>query len=136
MITFLLLNDIQLPAVCLFIPKLVTMVTFCLKVLILVSIGSGRHTLAITIRTCILLLDRLLLIGSCNIRIFSLMGPTTLGSHHRNTPGSSLLHIFLLFSKDGSHLFNGPLFLRSIITRSNIVKLRRQTPHDQINNII
>ena len=136
MIIFLFLNNLQLLAICLFMPKHMTIVAFSLKSPILRGIGSGRYILAITLGTGILLLDTLLLIGSCIIKILYLLTPIALGSHHRNIPGSSLLHILLLLSEDGNHLFNGPLLILSIITRSNIVKLRRQSPHDQPNNMI
>ena len=136
MITFLFLNDLQLPAICLLMPKIVVIVSFSLKALILYGIGSGRNILVITLGTSILLLDILLLIGSCIISILSLLTPTALGSHHRNTHESSFLYILLLLNKDCGHLFNGPMLLLSIITGSNTVKLRRQSPHDQLNNII
>ena len=115
--------------------KLVAIVAFSLKALILGGIGSGRHILAITLDTGIMLLDRLLLIGSCSIRILSLTTPTALGSLHINTLGFSFLHILFLLSEDGSHLFNGTFLFLSIITESNSIKLRSKSPHDQPNNI-
>ena len=130
MITFLFLNTLQFPPICLLMPKLVAIVVFSLKALILRGIGSGRHILAITFSTGILILDRLLLIGSCSIRILFLLTLTTLGSHHINTLESSLFHIFLLLSEDGNQLLNGPLLILSIITGSNTVKLQRQSPYD------
>ena len=116
MITFLFLNNLQMPASCLLIPKLVVIVAFFLKTLILRGIGSGRPIHGITLGTSIFLLDILLLIGSCIIMILSLLTSTALGSHHINTPGSSLLHIFLLLSEDCNHLFNGPLLILSVIS--------------------
>ena len=135
-ITFFFLNGLQLPAICLLMPKLMAIVAFSLKTLIFWGIRSRRHILVITLDTSILLLGTLLLIESCIIRIFSLLTPTALGSHHINTLGPSFLHILLLLSEDCSHLFNGPLLLLSIITGPNTVKLRKQSPHDQPNNII
>ena len=116
--------------------KLVAIVAFFLKTLILGGIGSTRHILVITFDTSILLLYIKLLIGSCIIRILSLLTPNALGSHHINSPRPSLLHILLLLSEDCSHLFNDPLLLLSIIIGPNTVKLRRQSPHDQPKNII
>ena len=98
-------------------------VAFFLKTLILRGIRRRRHILVITHDTSILLLDILLLIGSCIIRILSLLTPTALGSYHRNTLGPSILHILLLLSEDCSHLFNGPLLLLSIITGPDTIKL-------------
>ena len=103
--------------------KLVAIVAFSLKALILGGIGSGRHILAIALGTSILLLDILFLIGSCIIRILSLLTPTALGSYFRNTPESSFLHILPLLNEDGSHIFNGPLLLLSFIPRSTTIKL-------------
>ena len=68
MITFSFLNDRQLPTSCLLMFKLAAIVAFSLKDLILKGTGSGRHILAITYGTGILLLDRLLLIGSVSIK--------------------------------------------------------------------
>ena len=123
------MNNLQLPTICLLMAKLVAIVAFFLKALILGGIRSGRHILAITLGIGILLLDRLLLIGRCIIRILSFLNPTALGSYHKNTLGSSVFHILLLLSKDGSHFFNCSLLLLSITTGSNIVKLRRQSRH-------
>ena len=79
MITFFFLNDLQLPASCLLMLKLAAIVSFSLKALILKGIGSGRHILAITYGTDILLLDRLLLIGSCSIKDTFSFDPHCLG---------------------------------------------------------
>ena len=134
MITFINLNDLQLHAICLLISKFVAIVALFLKALILGSIRSGRHILSITLGTSIFLLDILFLVGSCIIRKLSLLIPTALGSHYKNTLVPSFLHILLFLSEDCNHLLNGPLLLLSIITRPNTVKLR--SPHDQPNNII